>query len=43
MTASKKIRTIDNKIDQSKAQHGLDRQTTNISTLLSGNDDKYEF
>ena len=38
-----KIKTIDNKIEQNKAQHNLDRQTTKILALSSGNVSKYEF
>ena len=37
MTVSKKIKTIDNKIEQNKAQYNLDRQTAKISVLSSGN------
>ena len=37
MTFSEKIKTIDNKIKQKKAQYNLDRQTAKISTL-SGQD-----
>ena len=43
MTASNKIKTIDSKIEQNEAQYDLDRQTTKISVLLSGNVDKYKF
>ena len=43
MTASNKIKTIDSKIEQNEAQYDLDRQTTKISALLSGNVDKYKF
>ena len=43
MTVSKKIKTIDNKIEQSKAQYDLDGQTAKISGLSSGNVSKYEF
>ena len=42
MTASKKIKTIDNKIEQNKVQYNLDRQTATISALSSGNVGKYE-
>ena len=42
MTISKKIKTIDNKIKQNKAQYALDRQTAKILTLSSRNVDKYE-
>ena len=30
MAAGEKIKTIDNKIEQNKAQYDLDRQTANI-------------
>ena len=43
MTISEKIKTIDNEIEQNKAHYNLDRQTTNISALSSGNVGKYEF
>ena len=43
MTVSEKIKTIDNKIEQSKAQYDLDRQTVKISALSSGSVSKYEF
>ena len=43
MTISKKIKTINNKIEQNKAQYNLDRQSGKISALLSGNVGKYEF
>ena len=43
MSISKKIKAINNKIKQNKAQHDLDRQTAKISALLSGNISKYEF
>ena len=33
MTISEKIKTIDNKIKQNKAQYDLNRQTAKISTL----------
>ena len=42
-TVSKKIKIIDNKIEQNKARYDLDRQTTKISALSSENVDKYEF
>ena len=42
MTVGKKIETIDNKIQQNKAQCKLDRQTAEISALSSGNVSKYE-
>ena len=43
MTASEKIKTIDNKIEQNQPQCYLGRQTAKISTLSSGNVSKYEF
>ena len=41
MSVSKKIKTIENKIEQNKAEYDLDRQTAEISDLLSGNVSKY--
>ena len=43
MSISEKIKTINNKIEQNKAQYDLDRQTAKISALSSGNVRKYEF
>ena len=43
MTASEKIKTINKKIEQNKAQYNLDRQTAKMSALSSGNVGKYEF
>ena len=43
MTVTAKIKTIDNKIDQKKAQYDLGRKTAKISILSSGNISKYEF
>ena len=43
MTISEKIKTINNKIEQNKAQNDLDRETAKISALSSGNISKYEF
>ena len=43
MTFYAKMKTIDNKIEQCKAQYNLDRQTAKISALSSGNVDKYKF
>ena len=43
MRTSEKIKIIDNKIEQNKAQYNLHRQTNNISALSSGNISKYEF
>ena len=42
MTVSKKIKTIDNKTEQNKAQHNLDQQTVKISALSSRNMCRYE-
>ena len=42
MTISKRIKTIDNKIEQNKAQCNLDKQIAKISALLSENVIKYE-
>ena len=43
MTASEKIKTNDNKIEQIKAQYDLESQAAKISALSSGNIGKYEF
>ena len=43
MSISEKIKTINNKTKQNKAQYNLGRQTVKISALLSGNVSKYEF
>ena len=43
MSITKKIKTIDNKIEQNKDQYNLDRQTATISALSSGNVSKHEF
>ena len=40
---SEKIKAINNKIKQNKAQYDLDRQTAKTSALSSGNVSKYEF
>ena len=37
MSISDKIKTINKKIEQNKAQYNLDRQTAKISALSSGN------
>ena len=34
---------VNNKIEQNKAQYNLERQTSKISALLSGNVSKYGF
>ena len=39
----RKIKTINKKIEQNKAQYDLDRQTAKILALSSGNVSKYEF
>ena len=36
MTVSKKIKTINNKIEQNKAQFNLNREAANISASSSG-------
>ena len=43
MTVSEKTKTIDNKIEKNKVQYDLDRQTSKISALSSGNVSKHEF
>ena len=43
MGISEKIKTIDNKIEQNKAQYNFARQTAKISALSSGNVSKYKF
>ena len=43
MTASKKIKTTDNQIEQNKAQYYLEKQSPNISPSSSENVSKYEF
>ena len=42
MTVSEKIKTIDNKIEQNKAQYNLDRQTAKTSALSLRSIGKYE-
>ena len=37
MSISEKIKAINNKIEQSKVQYNLDRETAKISALPSGN------
>ena len=37
MSISEKIKVINNKIEQNKAQYNLERQNGNISALSSGN------
>ena len=43
MNISEKIKAINNKNQQNKVRYDLDRQTTKISALSSGNVSKYEF
>ena len=43
MSINEKIRTIDNKVKQNKAQYDLDRQAPKSSALSSGNVSKDEF
>ena len=43
MIVGEKIKTIDNKIYQNKAQYNLDRQNAKISALSSGNVSEYKF
>ena len=43
MSISEKIKAINNKIDQNKAQYNLDRKTAKISALSSENVSKHEF
>ena len=43
MSISKKIKSINNKIERNKGQFNLDRQTATISALSSGNVSKNEF
>ena len=43
MASSAKIKTINNKIEQNKAQYDLDRQAADILAWSSENVDKYEF
>ena len=43
MSISDKIKVVNNKFEQNKAQYDLDKQTAKISALSSGNVSKYEF
>ena len=43
MSISDKMKAINNKMEQNKAQYDLDRQTAKISALSSGNVSKYKF
>ena len=42
MTVSEKIKSIDNKIEQNKAQHKLEIQTAEVLEISSGNVCKYK-
>ena len=43
MTVSEKIKIVENKIKQNKAQYNLDKQTSKILALASRNVGKYDF
>ena len=43
MSISEKIKAINKKIEQNKAQYDLGRKTAKISALSLGNGTKYEF
>ena len=43
ITATEKIKTISNEIEQNKVQYDLEKQTAKISALLSRNVIKYKF
>ena len=43
MSISEKIKAINNKIEQHKAQYNLERQTPKMSALSSGNVSKHEY
>ena len=43
MTICEKTKTINNKIEQNRAQYYLDRKTAKISALSLGNISKFEF
>ena len=43
ISISEKIKAINNKIEENKVRYNLDRQTSKISALSSGNVNKYEF
>ena len=42
MSISERIKSINNKIEQNRAQYDLDKQTAKISAWSSGNVSKYE-
>ena len=43
MGINENIKTINNKVEQKKAQYDLGKQTAKIPSLLSGNVSKYDF
>ena len=43
MTITEKIKRINSKIEQNKAQYNIDRETANISALSSQNVSRYKF
>ena len=43
MSISEKIKVVENKIEQKKAQYNLNRQTAKISALSPGSVSKYKF
>ena len=43
MAINEEIKTMDNKIEQNKAQCNLDSQTAKFKALSAGNVSKYEF
>ena len=43
MSISEKIKTIENKIEQNKAQYNLDRQTAKVSAFPSENASNMDF
>ena len=43
MTLTEQVKILDDKIRANKAQYDLDRQTAKISTLSSGELEKYEY
>ena len=43
MRISEKIKAINNKVEQNKAQYNLDRQNAKTSAISPGNVAKYEF
>ena len=43
MSISEKMKALNNRTEQNKAQYNLDRQTAKISPLSSENISKYEF